>query len=49
MAPIAIGQNPKLEVAFNNTNYKEQATGPKSYSKDAEEQGTETQPAAKVH
>ena len=49
MAPIAIGQNPKPEILFETTNYKEQAAGPKSYSRDIEERGSETQPAAKVH
>ena len=47
MVPIAI-ETRRPEAVFGHGQYKEQASGPKTYVKQIEQEGTEDQPAAKV-
>ena len=52
MAPIAVSspipQAITVQVKKISSPYKEQASGPRTYSKENEEKGTKDQPAAKV-
>jgi hypothetical protein len=48
MAPTAVEIRKQPEVTANPGQYKEQSSGPRTYSKKIEEEGTHDQPKAKV-